>query len=159
MTLRHVIAVLRILGGAGLLALGISLLRDAGFLFGGLIHRLEEFGRPFAFYRSFLERFVEFHQELLAYLLAGGILFVGVSLLLGLLVSWGAVAGAILAVNFGLATTAGNWLGTCLWVAVAALLLLMGRRAAGLTWGLDAWLVERISAGLVLFPLRVRPPE
>jgi hypothetical protein len=145
--------------GVGLLAVGVSLLQDDSFLFGGILHRLDEIGQPLPFFSGTLARYVEPHMARSAYLVAGGLILTGAAFTLGLLVSWAAVGGAVLAMLFGLATGHGNaaLLGAA--VGAAAFLLLMGRGGAGLTWGLDGWLVERLHPTLVLFPLRMQPPE
>jgi uncharacterized membrane protein YphA (DoxX/SURF4 family) len=102
------LAMLRILAGGALLYSGVSKLLDDEFLYGGLLHQLTELGKAFPFYQSLLIRFVELHQTAFAFAVAIGEILVGLSLLFGLLVSWGALGGVFLVVNFALATTAHN---------------------------------------------------
>lgn len=156
----RIIAVLRILLGAGFILLGVLKLMDTTFLYGGLLHELDRHGAPFYFYRRFvLGRFVELHQELFAHAVAIGEILLGASFLTGTLVSAASVGGAFLMLNFGLATSAGDWPRLAAHILFALLFLWMGRRGAGLTWGVDGWLVERVHEGIVLFPLRLSLPE
>lgn len=156
---RYVIAVVRILIGASFLWLGISKLLDPELLYGGLFHELEKHGAAFPFYQRFLSRYVELHQELFAFAAAGGEVLVGLSFLLGALVSLASVGGAFLMLNFGFAISFGNQPSLLLHVAFALGFLLIGRLGAGLAWGLDGWLAQRIAPAWVLFPLRRSLPR
>lgn len=158
MATRAIAAVLRILIGAALIFLGAQKLSDINLLYGGLMHRIYDLGEPFAFYQQFLIRFVEFRQEKIVYAVAIGEILVGTSFVFGALVSLGALAGAFLLANFALATTAGNLPMLIAHLCAIAVLLMLGRGGAGLTWGLDGWLVQRINEAIVLFPLRRRLP-
>jgi uncharacterized membrane protein YphA (DoxX/SURF4 family) len=155
----RITAILRISIGAGFLWSGASLLRDSALLYGGLLNALEQYGKPFPFYESFLSRFVELHQEFFAFGVAVGELLIGISFLTGALVSLSALAGAILVLNFAFATSYGDLPRMLLNLASALAFLLFGRLGAGLTWGLDGWLVRHIHEAIVLFPLRRSLPN
>jgi uncharacterized membrane protein YphA (DoxX/SURF4 family) len=157
--LRIIVVLIRIAAGAAFLFLSVKKLLDSGFMYGGLMHAIESAGKPFPFYSSFLGSGVENHQVFFTFAVTIGGLLLGISLLLGAGVSLSAVCGAILLVNIALATDYGNWphLGGHLAGAVA--LLALGRIGAGITGGLDGWLVERLPPALVLFPLRRSPPR
>lgn len=155
----YLAAVLRMLIGAGFLWLGTQKFFDAELLYGGLMRRIEEHGTPFPLYGDFLLRYVELNQDAFVLALAIGEVLVGLSFLFGLLVSLGAVGGAFLALNIALATTYGNLPGMALHLCLAGVLLLLGRGAAGLTWGLDGWLIRHVNDAVVLFPLRRRAPN
>lgn len=158
--MRRVLAVLRILAGAGMMAAGLAKLLDPAFLYGGLMHALGEYGRAYPFYQHWvLSRYVEWHQTLFAYAVGIGELVVGLCLLLGLLVSLASVGGIFLMLNFALAVSAGNPLSLAVHLACIAVFVLLGRAAAGLTWGLDGLLVRRLNEALVLFPFRISLPE
>jgi uncharacterized membrane protein YphA (DoxX/SURF4 family) len=157
--MRAILSLVRIGAGCLFFFLGAKKLLDPGFLYGGLMHALEAAGHPFPFYETFLNSGVERHQALFTFGVSIGELLLGISLLLGAYVSLSSVFGAILLVNIALATTYGNWLHFAAHLAGAVALLLLGRIGAGLTWGLDAWLVDRLPPALVLFPLRRSPPR
>ena len=151
-------ALLRMMVGAGFLYFGFTKLLDPDFLFGGLLFRVYEIGAPFPFYARFLVRFVEFRQEQVAYLVASAEILLGLSFLLGALVSLGAVGGTFLVLNFALATTWGHpWMMTA-HLFLIALLLALGRSGAGMAWGLDALLARYIHEPLLFFPLRRAAP-
>lgn len=153
-------ALLRVLTGGLFLIAGVSKLLDPGFLFGGLLHELHAIGQSFDFYQEYvLSRYVELHQELFAYAVAIGELLVGTSLLTGALVSLGALGGCFLLLNFAFATTAGNPLGLTLHVLFMAFLVFLGVAGAGVSWGLDGWLVRYINEAIVLFPFRRTLPR
>jgi uncharacterized membrane protein YphA (DoxX/SURF4 family) len=147
-------AVLRILMGAAFLYLGIQKLHNADFLYGGLMHKLEEFGQPWPFYQYFMSRYVEGHQTFFTFAVSFGEILLGVSFLLGAFVSLSSFAGAVMLVNIALATTYGFPERLAAHLGGAAVLLLMGSLGTGLTWGLDGWLVGRIPPLAVLLPLR-----
>lgn len=151
---RRIAALIRMLLGGGFLWLGIDKLRDADFLYGGLLHEIRLLGTPFPLYEQFLLRLVEFHQEFYALTVAVGETLVGLCLLLGACVSLGTLAGAFLVLNFALATTWNNLPMMAAHVLLAAVLLLLGWRGAGLAWGLDRCLVDIINERFVLFPWR-----
>lgn len=156
---RHLIlAALRMLVGGGFLYLGLSKLADASFLFGGLMHRIRDEGRAFPLYEQFLLRVVEMRQEHFAYAVAAGETLLGISLLLGVWVSMSTLAGAFLVLNFALATTWDNLPMMLAHLLLTVLLVLLGRCGAGLTWGLDRVLVDRIHERLLLFPWRPEIP-
>ncbi len=151
-------SVLRILIGAAFLYLGIGKLNDADFLYGGLMHTLEEYGRPWPFYQEILSRYVELHQTYFTFAVSIGAVLLGVSFLLGAFVSLSSFFGAVMVLNFGLATSYGSPERCGLYLAGALVLLLMGRMGAGFTWGLDGWLVGRLPEIVVLLPLRLSVP-
>lgn len=158
MVLRRIAAIVRMLLGGGFLFLGVAKLMDAEFLYGGLLHRIEESGRALPIYQRFLNRFVELQQEQFAYAVAAGEVLVGLSLLLGAWVSAGVLGGIFLVANFALATTWGNVPMMLAHVALLALLAGLGCCGAGLTWGCDGWLVTRLNERVVLFPWRRTVP-
>ena len=158
--LARVIAVVRILIGIGLLALGIMQLMNPSFLYGGLLLDLSERGRPYGLYQRYVVgRYVELHQEFFAYAVACGEILVGAGFLAGALVSLASLGGAFLLLNFGMAVSAGRPLVMALHVAGALVFLALGRFGAGLTWGVDGWLAQRINAVFILFPLRFSLPK
>ena len=153
-------AVVRILIGAIFIWQGILKLTDPSFLFGGLMLELAEYGAPFHFYqRFFLSRFVEYNQEFFAYAVALGAIAVGLSFLVGAMVSWAALGGALMMLNFGLATSAGKPLLMAAHALVALVFLALGRFGAGATWGMDGWLAKHVREGLIFFPLRFSLPK
>jgi thiosulfate dehydrogenase (quinone) large subunit len=158
--MRYAIVILRILAGAGMTAAGVMKLLDPGFLYGGLMHKLAEVGEPFGFYREMLlGRYVEFHQTTFAYAVAIGEVLVGLCLLAGLLVSLASLGGIFLMVNFALAVSAGNPVSLAAHLVFIGIFALLGRTAAGLTWGLDGWLAEHIKEAIILFPFRLSRPS
>jgi len=160
MWIRAIGAALRIAVGAALIASGLVKLLDPGFLYGGLIHRLREFGEPFPWYSEYvLQRFVQTHLDFFAYAIPIAEIAAGLSFLFGLLVSWSACGAAFLVVNVGLSIGRSEYWILPLHAALALLLLVLGRAGAGLTWGLDGLLIGKMPAALVLFPLRHRLPE
>ncbi len=156
--LRRPIAMLRILIGAAFVAMGTAKLMDADFLYGGLVQTMEAAGRAFPFYESFLARYVELHQTFFANVVALGELLLGISYFTGTFVSLSSLAGAFMVLNFMLATCYGAPGRLAAHLAGVALLLAMGWMGAGLTWGLDRWLVSRSRSTFVLLPLRRRVP-
>jgi hypothetical protein len=156
--LRRGISVARILIGIAALVVGVKNLLDPGFLYGSLYFRLSEFGTPYTFYQRVLTRF-EFQQTLLAYCVCASQILLGLSYLTGAVVSLASLGAAFLVLNFALATSAGSvgWL--ILLLLCAAIFLAMGYAGAGLHWGVDGWLVERINEKVILFPLRFRLPK
>jgi uncharacterized membrane protein YphA (DoxX/SURF4 family) len=153
------LAILRILCGVVFLAAGIWKLRDADLLYGGLLLRLEELGRPFPFYEKFIHRFFEFNETRLVIVVCVCEILGGTMLVLGAQVSLATLGAAFLLMNYAFATTSGNWLYFSFYAAGALLLLVLGRLGAGLTWGLDGWLIRRWQDWLVLFPLRMAAPR
>jgi uncharacterized membrane protein YphA (DoxX/SURF4 family) len=158
--MRRVLAILRILAGAGMAAAGLTKLLDPAFLYGGLLHTLGEYGRAYPFYQDWmLNRYVEWNQTLFAYAVGIGELLVGLCLLLGLLVSLASLGGIFLMLNFTLAISSGNPVVLVVHLVFIGVFVLLGRGAAGLTWGLDGLLVRRINEALILFPFRLSLPE
>jgi len=154
------LAIVRILIGVIFLWQGISKLIDPSFLFGGLALELGEHGKPYDFYQRFvLGRFVVYNQELFAYAVGIGEMLVGLSLVAGAMVSWAALGGAFLMLNFGFATSAGNPLNMVLHLLFAAAFLALGCLGAGATWGVDGWLAKHVREGLIFFPLRLSLPR
>jgi len=160
MWIRATGAILRMIVGAGFIAAGVFKLLDAGFIYGGLLHTLGDFGPAFPFYKEYvLLRMVEPHLQFFAYAIPIAEIALGVSFLLGGLVSWAAAGGAFLLLNIGLGMGYGEYWVLPLHLAGALLLITLARAGAGLTWGLDAVLVKRLPESLVLFPFRRRIPK
>lgn len=158
--LPRAIAMVRILVGIALLAAGIVKLMNPAFLFGGLLLELSKYGLPYSFYdRYFLGRYGPYYPELFAYTVAIGEILVGTSFLTGALVSLGALGGAFMMLNFGMAISAGKPLMMAVHVLFALVFLALGRYGAGLTWGVDGWLARRINEVIILFPLRLSLPD
>ena len=157
-TLARVLALVRILIGVGFVWVGVSLLMDHGFLYGGLLEHLTATGGPVRHYlRMYL--FIERHETAFAFLSASASICAGVFLVTGTLVSLTSLGASALVLNYALASSSGNWPRFLALFAVAGVLLLLGRLAAGLTWGVDGWLIEHLEDWLVLFPLRRRAPQ
>ena len=156
--LRRPIAILRILIGAAFVAMGVAKLSNAEFLYGGLMHAMEAAGRAFPFYEDFLARYVDTHQTFFAYAVGLGELLLGISYFTGTFISLSSLAGAFMVLNFAFATCYGAPGRLTAQVAGVVLLLMLGRMGAGLTWGLDRWLVRRSRSTFVLLPLRRTVP-
>lgn len=156
--LRRPIAILRILLGVLFVVKGAMKLGNADFLYGGLMHALEAAGRPFPFYEGVLTSYVDAHQTLFIYVVVLGQLLLGLSFVTGAFVSLSSAAGAFLLLNIALATSYGAPARLATYLTGAAVLMLMGRLGAGLTWGVDRWLVRRSRSALVLLPLRRTVP-
>jgi uncharacterized membrane protein YphA (DoxX/SURF4 family) len=156
-TFARVLAVVRILIGIGLVWLGVRLLMDHSFLYGGLLEHLTASGGPVRRYlRMYL--FVERHETLIAYLSASASICAGVSFITGTLISLTSLGASALVLNYALASSSGNWPRFFTLLAVALALLLLGRLGAGCTWGVDGWLIRRVKDWIVLFPLRLKAP-
>jgi hypothetical protein len=123
------------------------------------MHGLEAAGRPFPFYQEILIRFVEPHQLLFTYAIPIGQLALGLTFISGGFVSLASVIGAIMLVNIALATASETPLRLALYLGGAVLMLVLGRMGAGLTWGLDRWVVLRSGSPMVLLPLRYSVPQ
>jgi uncharacterized membrane protein YphA (DoxX/SURF4 family) len=111
----------------------------------GLIGFVQQVGltRGHPFYRPFLEQVVLPNAGFFAALVAGSELFVGVTLILGLMTRFSASVALILALNYLFAKGAWFWTPSsndAAFIAVA-LALLVG--AAGRTLGLDSFLARR----------------
>jgi uncharacterized membrane protein YphA (DoxX/SURF4 family) len=156
-TLARVLAVVRILVGVGFVWLGVSLLLNQNFLYGGLLEHLMATGGPVRRYlRMYL--FIERHETVFAYFSASASICAGVFFVTGTLVSLTSLGASALVMNYALASSSGNWPRFLTLLAAALALLLLGRLAVGLTWGVDGWLIERFEDWLVLFPLRRSAP-
>lgn len=158
MVFHRIAAVVRMLLGGGFLFLGVTKLMDVEFLYGGLLHRIRGRGQAFPLYDQFLFRFVEMQQEQYSYAVAIGESLVGISLLLGIWVSFGTLVGAFLVLNFALATTWDNVPQMLAHLLLVALLVLLGRGGAGLTWGLDRVLINFVNKRAMLFPWNPKVP-
>ncbi|MCL6567181.1 MAG: DoxX family membrane protein [Acidobacteriia bacterium] len=157
---RITVAGLRILLGGWMLYAGLAKLLDPGFLYGGLLHRLSELGRPFGFYDHYiLSRYVNLHEELFAYAVSIGEILVGVSLVSGALVSLGVLGGCFLMLNFALATGAGDPATLLLHGVLTGVFIFLGVVGAGVWWGVDGWLTRYINEAVVLFPFRRTLPN
>lgn len=159
MWIRAIGSILRILIGAGFIAAGLVKLFDPGFVYGGLTHKLGEFGNAYPWYREIILVRVERNLDLFAYLVPSAEIAAGISFLFGAFVSWSACGAAFLLINIGFAVGGQNDLLLPLHLALGLLLIVLGRAGAGLTWGLDGWLVQRMPPALVMFPLRWRLPD
>ena len=156
--LRRPIAILRILVGILFVVKSVMKFTNEDFLYGGLMHTIERAGRAFPFYEGVLSNYVDAHQAFFTYAIPIGELLVGLSLVLGIFVSLFTAAGAFMIVNYILATDYGSTERIVEHLAMVALLVTMGWMGAGLTWGLDRWLVRRSKSTLVLLPLRRSVP-
>lgn len=156
--LRRPLAIARILIGILFVMKGAEKLSNPDFLYGGLMLALEEAGRPFPFYADVLTTIIDAHQKFFTYAVVGGQLLLGASFVTGAFISLSSAAGAFMLINVALATTYGEPARLATYLAVAALLVLMGRMGAGLTWGMDRWMVHRSRSTLVLLPLRRTVP-
>ncbi|MBI3662053.1 MAG: hypothetical protein HY234_03260 [Acidobacteria bacterium] len=157
-TRARVIAGVRILIGIGFLWTGIRMLMNHDLLFGGLLHRLSETGGPVRFYRENFLRYIERYETAVVYLSAAANIGAGFFFLTGTLISLTSLGAAALVLNYGLASSAGNWPRMLAHVVAALLLVALGWLGAGLTWGVDGWLIQRFQDWLVLFPLRRKAP-
>lgn len=155
---RRVISIVRILIGGASLYFGVRNLLDSDFLYGGILFRLDDYGEPYAFYKRLLVR-LEFQQTLLAYSVATCQVLLGLSYMTGALVSLASVGAAFLTLNLAMAVSAGNVVVLVALLFCAAIFLAMGWAGAGLYWGVDGWLVERVNERLILLPLRLRLPD
>ncbi len=156
-TLARVLAVVRILIGVAFVWLGVSLLLNQRFLFGGLLEHLTATGGPVRYYlRMYL--FIERHETLFAFFSAWASICAGFFFVTGTLMSLTSLGAAALVLNYALASSSGNWTRFLTLLAAAGVLLLLGRLAVGLTWGVDGWLIKRLKDWLVLFPLRRKSP-
>jgi len=151
------LAVVRILIGIGFVWLGVSLLLNQNFLYGGLIERLLATGGPVRPYLRFY-LFIERHETAVACLSASASICAGVFFITGTLISLTSLGAAALVMNYALASSSGNWPHFLALLAAALILLLLGRLGAGCTWGVDGWLIKRFKDWMVLFPLRWRAP-
>ncbi len=156
-TFARVLAVVRILIGVAFVWLGVSLLMDHAFLFGGLLEHLSRTGGPVRYYwRMYL--IIERYETLFAYFSASASICAGVFYVTGTLISLTSLGASALLLNYALASSSGNWPHFLSLLAAALTLLLLGRLGAGCTWGVDGWLIERFKDWMVLFPLRRRAP-
>ena len=151
-------AIIRILVGLCFIVIGVSILMDEDLLFGGLMRRLNSTGGPIRFYRVVLP-FIERHETSLTHLVGFANIGIGVFYVTGTLVSLTSLAAAFLVANFGLASSSWNRPRQAIFALLTLLLLMIGRAGAGLTWGVDGWLVKRFQDWLVLFPLRWKAPQ
>jgi uncharacterized membrane protein YphA (DoxX/SURF4 family) len=157
--LGRILAILRILAGLILLAAGVWKLMDESLLYGGLLLRLESLGQPFGFYKKIINRYFEFNQTLIVFAVATCEILGGVLLILGAMVSLVVLGAAFLLLNYAFASTYGNPLYFSFYAAGALFLIFLGRMGAGLTWGVDGWLIRYLQDWLVLFPLRLTDPR
>jgi uncharacterized membrane protein YphA (DoxX/SURF4 family) len=156
-TLARVLAVVRILIGVGFVWIGVSLLMNRGFLYGGLLEHLTATGGPVRGYWRILP-YLERHETALAYFSAAASICAGVFFVTGTLISLTSLGASALLLNYALASSSGNWPHFLTLLAAALALLLLGRLAVGLTWGVDGWLIRRVKDWIVLFPLRLKAP-
>ena len=156
-TFARVLAVVRILVGVALVWLGVRLLMDHDFLYGGLLEHLSRTGGPVRGYWR-LSPFFERYETAVAFFSAWASICAGVFFISGTLISLTSLGASALLMNYALASSSGNWPHFLALLASALTLLLLGRLGAGCTWGVDAWLIERFQDWLVLFPLRRKSP-
>ena len=152
-------AVIRILIGVGFIWVGISMLMDEDLLYGGLLRHLTSTGGPVRFYRNVILPIIERRETSFVYFAAISNIGVGVLFVTGTLISLTSLAAAFFVANYGLASSSWNRPRQLLFVLATALLLMVGRSAAGLTWGVDGLLIRRFQDWLVLFPLRRKAPQ
>jgi thiosulfate dehydrogenase (quinone) large subunit len=157
--LRRPIAILRILFGVLFVVKSAMKFANEDYLYGGLMDSIERAGRAFPFYEGVLSNYVDTHQGFFTYAIPFGELLVGLSLVFGAFVSLSAAAGAFMIVNYTLATDYGSSQRLVEHLAMVVLLVTLGCMGAGLTWGLDRWLVRRSGSALVLLPLRRSVPN
>ncbi len=150
---------IRILVGLWFVWSGVSILTDDDLLFGGLMRHLNSTGGPVRFYRDAVLPFLERHETSLTNLVGIANIAVGLLYVTGTLVSFTSLLAAFLVANFGLASSSSNRPRQVLFFLVTFLLLMLGRAAAGLTWGVDGLLIRRFQDWLVLFPLRRKAPQ
>lgn len=152
------IAVVRILIGIWFLWIGARMLMDQELLYGGLLRWLTETGGPVRLYQRFVP-FIERNETNLAFLAAAANIGVGLFFVSGALISLASLAAAALVLNYALASSSANYPHFIACLSGSAVLLALGRLGAGLTWGVDAWLIQRFQDWLVLFPLCRKAPE
>ena len=152
------IAVVRILVGIAFLCVGIGILMNHDLLFGGVLRHLTASGGPVRYYNRIVP-YIERRETLLAYFFAGSCIGAGLFYVVGMLTSLTSLVASALVMNYALLSSSGHWPRFLTMVAIAIALLLLGRLAAGCTWGADGWLVARFKDRLVLFPLRRKAPE
>ena len=99
--------------------------------------------RGHQFYQQFLEQVVLPNAPVFAALVTGGELFVGVTLILGLLTRFSAAVGLVLVLNYMFAKGAWFWTPSSNDAAFVAIALALLIGAAGRTFGLDAFLARR----------------
>ncbi|MBI3644886.1 MAG: hypothetical protein HY233_02825 [Acidobacteriales bacterium] len=157
-TIARALAVVRILIGIGFVWMGISMLMNHGFLYGGLLEHLTATGGPVRIYRDIFLRVVEPRETLVVYFASTVSILLGLLYLTGTLISLTSLASSFLVVNYGLASSSWNRPRQLLFFLATVLLLMLGRMGAGCTWGVDGWLIRRFKDWLVLFPLRRKAP-
>jgi uncharacterized membrane protein YphA (DoxX/SURF4 family) len=155
----RIFAMIRILVGLCFIWIGVSILTDEDLLFGGLLRRLNDTGGPVRVYRSVVLPFIERHETSLTHAVGIGNIVVGLFYVTGTLISLTSLAAAFLVANYGLASSSTNRPRMAIFALVTLLLLMLGRAAPGLTWGVDGWLIRRFHDWLVLFPLRRKAPQ
>jgi len=99
--------------------------------------------RAHPFYRQFLEQVVLPNAGLFATLVVGAELFVGITLVLGLLTRFSAAVAVVLTLNYMLAKGAWFWTPSSNDAAFVAIGLALLIGAAGRTLGVDAFLARR----------------
>ena len=99
--------------------------------------------RALPFYRQFLEQVVLPNAAVFATLVTGAELFVGITLVLGLLTRFSAAVAVILTLNYMLAKGAWFWTPSSNDAAFVAIGLALLIGAAGRTLGVDAFLARR----------------
>ncbi|MEA2725035.1 MAG: thiosulfate dehydrogenase (quinone) large subunit [Gemmatimonadales bacterium] len=111
----------------------------------GLVAFVQQVGlqRGHPFYQQFLEQVVLPNPGFFAALVTGSELFVGVTLLLGLMTRFSSSVALVLAVNYMFAKGAWFWTPSSNDGAFAAIALALLIGAAGRTLGLDAFLARR----------------
>ena len=156
--LARVLAVVRILLGAGFVCLGVSILTNQDLLFGGLLENLNSTGGPMRYYRLLVPYFERF-ETYIVHLSGIMCIILGVMYMIGALISLASLTAFFLLMNYALASSSWHLQRFLVIFAMAILLLVFGRLAPGLVWGVDGWLLDRLKDWLVLFPLRRRAPE
>jgi uncharacterized membrane protein YphA (DoxX/SURF4 family) len=154
----RVLAVIRILLGVAFLCLGVNMLTNQNLLFGGLLERLNSTGGLVRYYRLLVPYF-EKYETSIVYLTAIMSIILGLMYIIGALVSLASLTASFFVLNYALASSSWHLQRFFVIFAIAVLLLIFGRLAPGIVWGVDGWLLDRFKDWLVLFPLRRRAPE
>ena len=150
---RRILALLRILIGLLLVDIAYKKWVDPSFFqTEGFIAELVRHGTAFPFYQGLLESYVFPHARTFAILAALGESVVGLSLLFGAFTNAISIVGALMIVNFCLATCYGRPASLIGHIVFIGLIGLFGVFSAGSTWGVDAVLARVMSSRLVFFP-------
>lgn len=157
-TLARSLAVFRILLGVAFVCLGVHILTNQDLLFGGLLENLNSTGGPMRYYRLLVPYFERF-ETYIVHLSGIMCIILGVMYMIGALISLASLTASFLILNYALASSSWHLQRFLVILAIAILLLVFGRLAPGIIWGVDGWLLDRLQDWLVFFPLRRKAPE